>query len=173
MRLKIALGAGGAARALRAGPASNSNSRRAARRELAQTLTQRLQAWTGERWMVSLVTTGGAPTLTEQREAAERERRSAAWRPIRWSRACSRVFPARRSSPCAARTEAAPIAAAGRRGYGYDDASPIRKTIGDKRQTMDFMGMMKQAQAMQAKMAEAQAELEQHCWSTARRAAVS
>ncbi len=43
---------------------------------LAQTLTQRLQDWTGERWMVAVVTSGGQPTLREQREAKERERRS-------------------------------------------------------------------------------------------------
>ena len=42
--------------------------------QLAQTLTQRLQSWTGERWMVSLVKSGGRPTITERREAAARER---------------------------------------------------------------------------------------------------
>jgi DNA polymerase III subunit gamma/tau len=45
-------------------------------RDLASTLTQRLQLWTNERWMVSVVASGGAPTLKEQREATERERRS-------------------------------------------------------------------------------------------------
>lgn len=45
-------------------------------RELASTLMQRLQAWTGERWMVSVVASGGAPTLKEQREAQEHKRRS-------------------------------------------------------------------------------------------------
>ncbi|MGJ0506458.1 MAG: DNA polymerase III subunit gamma/tau [Methylocystis sp.] len=45
-------------------------------RELASLLTQRLQQWTNERWMVSVVSSGGAPTLREKREAAERERRS-------------------------------------------------------------------------------------------------
>lgn len=43
---------------------------------LASTLTQKLQAWTGERWIVSVVAFGGAPTLKEQREAKEQERRS-------------------------------------------------------------------------------------------------
>ncbi len=43
--------------------------------QLAQTLMQRLQSWTGERWMVSVVKSGGLPTLDEQREAKERERR--------------------------------------------------------------------------------------------------
>jgi DNA polymerase III subunit gamma/tau len=45
-------------------------------RDLASTLTQRLQLWTSERWMVSVVASGGAPTLKEQRETKERERRS-------------------------------------------------------------------------------------------------
>ena len=45
-------------------------------RDLAATLMQKLQAWTGERWMVSIVAAGGAPTLKEQREAKEQERRS-------------------------------------------------------------------------------------------------
>ncbi len=45
-------------------------------RELASTLMQKLQAWTNERWMVSIVASGGAPTLKEKREAEERERRS-------------------------------------------------------------------------------------------------
>ncbi|QGM47728.1 DNA polymerase III subunit gamma/tau [Methylocystis heyeri] len=44
--------------------------------QLAQTLMQRLQLWTGERWMVSVVKSGGQPTLSERREAKERERRS-------------------------------------------------------------------------------------------------
>jgi DNA polymerase III subunit gamma/tau len=45
-------------------------------RDLASTLTQRLQLWTNERWMVSVVASGGAPTLKEQRETKERERRT-------------------------------------------------------------------------------------------------
>ena len=45
-------------------------------RDLASLLTQRLQQWTNERWMVSVVASGGAPTLKEKRDAAERERRS-------------------------------------------------------------------------------------------------
>jgi DNA polymerase-3 subunit gamma/tau len=43
---------------------------------LAQSLMQRLQEWTGERWIVSIVSKGGRPTLKEQKEARERERRS-------------------------------------------------------------------------------------------------
>jgi len=43
---------------------------------LAQTLTQKLQEWTGDRWIVAIVKSGGAPTLAERREAQERERRS-------------------------------------------------------------------------------------------------
>jgi DNA polymerase-3 subunit gamma/tau len=42
---------------------------------LAQMLMQKLQEWTSERWIVSLVAGGGQPTLKEQRDARERERR--------------------------------------------------------------------------------------------------
>ena len=45
-------------------------------RDLASTLMQRLQAWTNERWMVSIVAAGGAPTLKEQRAEKEQARRS-------------------------------------------------------------------------------------------------
>ncbi|GLI94435.1 DNA polymerase III subunit gamma/tau [Methylocystis echinoides] len=45
-------------------------------RDLASMLTQRLQQWTNERWMVSVVASGGAPTLKEKRAAADEERRS-------------------------------------------------------------------------------------------------
>ena len=37
---------------------------------------QRLQNWTGERWIVSIVSSGGQPTLQERKEAREQERRS-------------------------------------------------------------------------------------------------
>jgi DNA polymerase-3 subunit gamma/tau len=37
--------------------------------DLAQRLGQRLQLWTGNRWAVSLVNTGGAPTIAEARDA--------------------------------------------------------------------------------------------------------
>ncbi|PTE16384.1 DNA polymerase III subunit gamma/tau [Pseudogemmobacter blasticus] len=39
-----------------------------ARPDLAARLSQRLQAWTGSRWGVSVVASGGAPTLAEQRD---------------------------------------------------------------------------------------------------------
>ncbi len=45
-------------------------------RDLASLLMQRLQLWTNERWMVSVVATGGAPTLKETRDAEERRFRS-------------------------------------------------------------------------------------------------
>ena len=45
-------------------------------RDLASALMQKLQAWTNERWMVSVVASGGAPTLKEQRDARDREQRS-------------------------------------------------------------------------------------------------
>ncbi|MGR3571411.1 DNA polymerase III subunit gamma/tau [Brevirhabdus sp.] len=41
----------------------------AAPRDLAPRLAQRLQAWTGVRWAVTLVTEGGAPTIAELRDA--------------------------------------------------------------------------------------------------------
>ena len=43
---------------------------------LASVIAARLQDWTGERWMAALVGSGGAPSLAEQREAKERERRN-------------------------------------------------------------------------------------------------
>ena len=45
---------------------------------LAQTLSRRLQEWTGERWMVALVAGSAAPTLRERAEAREAERASSA-----------------------------------------------------------------------------------------------
>ena len=36
--------------------------------DLASRLGQRLQGWTGERWGVSVVSTGGAPTIAEERD---------------------------------------------------------------------------------------------------------
>jgi DNA polymerase-3 subunit gamma/tau len=42
--------------------------------QLAQNLMRRLQEWTGERWMVALSSTEGAPTLREQMDARDRER---------------------------------------------------------------------------------------------------
>ena len=41
--------------------------------DLAQRLGQRLQLWTGNRWAVSLVNDGGAPTIAEARDASEAE----------------------------------------------------------------------------------------------------
>ncbi len=41
-------------------------------RDLAARLGQRLQSWTGQRWAVSLVNEGGAPTLAETRDAEKR-----------------------------------------------------------------------------------------------------
>lgn len=38
-------------------------------RDLAATLAQRLQGWTGARWGVSVVGSGGAPTVAETRDA--------------------------------------------------------------------------------------------------------
>ncbi|MGL5012658.1 MAG: DNA polymerase III subunit gamma/tau, partial [Paracoccaceae bacterium] len=43
----------------------------AAAPDLASRLGQRLQGWTGGRWGVSVVSSGGAPTIAEAREASE------------------------------------------------------------------------------------------------------
>ena len=40
-------------------------------RDLAATLAQRLQSWTGVRWGVSVVSEGGAATIAEERSAKE------------------------------------------------------------------------------------------------------
>jgi DNA polymerase-3 subunit gamma/tau len=42
---------------------------------LAQTLMRKLQDWTGTRWMVAISSAAGAPTLREQADAKEQERR--------------------------------------------------------------------------------------------------
>ncbi|MEM6635931.1 MAG: DNA polymerase III subunit gamma/tau [Pseudomonadota bacterium] len=42
-----------------------------AQSSLAATLAQRLQVWTGVRWGVSVVSGGGAPSIVEERDAAE------------------------------------------------------------------------------------------------------
>jgi DNA polymerase-3 subunit gamma/tau len=44
---------------------------------LASDLSQRLRDWTGERWIVTLASEGGALTIHEQRQAAEQARRDA------------------------------------------------------------------------------------------------
>jgi DNA polymerase-3 subunit gamma/tau len=44
--------------------------------QIAQTLSRRLQEWTGERWMVTLAAGSKAPTLRESAEAREAERLS-------------------------------------------------------------------------------------------------
>jgi len=49
-----------------------------AARDLAQQLGQRLQAWTGNRWAVTVVNEGGAPTIAEDRDAAENALRAEA-----------------------------------------------------------------------------------------------
>jgi DNA polymerase III subunit gamma/tau len=44
---------------------------------LAGDLAQRLREWTGERWIVTLASEGGAPTIVEQRAATERAKKDA------------------------------------------------------------------------------------------------
>jgi DNA polymerase III subunit gamma/tau len=54
-----------------------------ARPDLAARLGQRLQGWTGARWAVSVVSSGGAPTVSETREAGIAEvRADAAGNPL-------------------------------------------------------------------------------------------
>jgi DNA polymerase-3 subunit gamma/tau len=50
---------------------------RVASGSLASDLSQRLRDWTGERWIVTLASEGGAPTLFEQRAATEQARKDA------------------------------------------------------------------------------------------------
>jgi DNA polymerase-3 subunit gamma/tau len=45
---------------------------------VANDLARALQQWTGQRWMVALSSEEGAPTLRDQAEAAERERKAGA-----------------------------------------------------------------------------------------------
>src|SRR5262249_31664097 len=44
---------------------------------LASDLAQRLRDWCGERWIVTLASEGGAPTIVEQRLAADRAKKDA------------------------------------------------------------------------------------------------
>lgn len=46
--------------------------------DLAARLSQRLQGWTGARWGVSVVSTGGAPTIAEERDRDDNAARAAA-----------------------------------------------------------------------------------------------
>ncbi len=46
--------------------------------DLAQRLGQRLQAWTGVRWAVTVTNDGGAPTIGEERDATTEDLRAAA-----------------------------------------------------------------------------------------------
>ncbi|MGJ0396658.1 MAG: DNA polymerase III subunit gamma/tau [Methylocystis sp.] len=94
-------------------------------RDLAATLMQKLQAWTGERWMVSIVAAGGAPSLKERREAEERKRRS--------SLECDPLV-----ASVLARFPGAQIVAVRGRDEGassaetlYDDAAPIEEDDGE------------------------------------------
>jgi DNA polymerase-3 subunit gamma/tau len=46
--------------------------------DLAARLGQRLQGWTNERWALSVVSSGGAPTIAEDRDREENEARAEA-----------------------------------------------------------------------------------------------
>ncbi|HEY8125042.1 MAG TPA: DNA polymerase III subunit gamma/tau [Methylocystis sp.] len=94
-------------------------------RELASTLMQRLQAWTGERWMVSIVASGGTPTLKEQREAEERKRRSSLEADPLVASVLAR-FPGAQIIAVRGRDEGAASVET-----LYDDASPIEEDDGE------------------------------------------
>ncbi len=94
-------------------------------RELASTLMQRLQAWTGERWMVSVVASGGAPTLKELREAEERKRRSSLESDPLVASVLAR-FPGAQIVAVRGRDEGAASAET-----LYDEASPIEEDDGE------------------------------------------
>ena len=49
-----------------------------AAKDLAARLSQRLQGWTGNRWVVSVVASGGAPTITEERDTEANTQRAEA-----------------------------------------------------------------------------------------------
>ena len=44
--------------------------------DLAQSLGAKLMAWTGARWMISVVSEGGEPTVAQRRKQAEDEARA-------------------------------------------------------------------------------------------------
>ncbi|MFO1101620.1 MAG: DNA polymerase III subunit gamma/tau [Methylocystis sp.] len=94
-------------------------------RDLAATLMQKLQAWTGERWMASIVAAGGAPSLKEQREAEERRRRSSLESDPLVASVLAR-FPGAQIVAVRGRDEGAASAET-----LYDDASPIDEDDGE------------------------------------------
>jgi DNA polymerase-3 subunit gamma/tau len=94
-------------------------------RDLAAALMQKLQAWTGERWMVSIVAAGGAPSLKEQREAEERKRRSSLESDPLVASVLAR-FPGAQIVAVRGRDEGATGAET-----LYDDASPIDEDDGE------------------------------------------
>jgi DNA polymerase-3 subunit gamma/tau len=93
-----------------------------ARPDLAARLGQRLQGWTGARWAVSVVSSGGAPTLAEAREAGLVEvRAEAAGNPL--VQAILSAFPGARISDV--RSPEAMLAAAA------ETALPVAETETD------------------------------------------
>ncbi|NUJ78684.1 DNA polymerase III subunit gamma/tau [Methylocystis sp. FS] len=94
-------------------------------RDLAAAMMQKLQAWTGERWMVSIVASGGAPSLKEQREAEERRRRSSLESDPLVASVLAR-FPGAQIIAVRGRDEGASSAET-----LYDDASPIEEDDGE------------------------------------------
>ena len=135
--------------------------------QIAQSLSRRLQEWTGERWMVTLAAGSKAPTLRESAEAREAERLSGvAANPL--VRKVLERFPGaeivevRRPE---ARPSSARLPCPARRMMKSPTPTQIytSKTTSEVQEPSmkDIMGLMKQAQAMQSRMQELQGELDQ------------
>ena len=65
--------------------------------DLAPRLSEILSQWTGRRWIASVSSDQGKPTLAEQKAAKGDELRSRAESRTRWSRRFSRRFPVQSS----------------------------------------------------------------------------
>ena len=130
---------------------------------LANRLGARLTEWTGRRWVVSVSSEAGAPSLEQQAQAAiDAEREAAERHPL--VQAALAAFP---GSVVEAVRELLPPAgptAAGESEAGEPEAGeqePAPEQDSGNRGSMKNLGqLMKQAQAMQSRMAEMQAELE-------------
>ncbi len=92
----------------------------AAPANLAATLAQRLQAWTGARWGVSVVSGGGAPTISEERAACDTAAKTGAMDdPV--VRAVLAAFPKARITSVTPFADSAPAAASDGAEDGTDD----------------------------------------------------
>jgi DNA polymerase-3 subunit gamma/tau len=91
---------------------------------LAQTLSRRLQEWTGERWMVALVAGSTAPTLREAAQAGEAERASGAASHPLVRKVLDRFKGARIVDVRRPETQPSPAGPEGEDEIGYADSSP-------------------------------------------------